>query len=205
MIRERFAAFLARLSDSVFSGRNRARIVIGTDRKDSVDSGYGDGGEDDPESAAIDIVAGFDGNSGDVSFSLDKSRIYVSGKSDPDDYAGVDKGEKVEGEASIINVSDNIYLKARNKTKIVGPNYSILFEGNDIKIETESNIELKVGSNVVRVTSSGIELDAGQGVSGNIITDLDTCVGTDPVTGTPILSTFKRPESIVTNRKVKVK
>jgi hypothetical protein len=210
MIRERFVAFLARLSDTVLSGRNRARIVIGTDRKTTVDSGYGDGGENDPESAAIDLVAGYDGDSGDINFESDKSRLYLSGKTDPDDYLSINKGGKVEGESAAIAVSDNLYLKARNKTKIIGPDYSIVLEDETITIEVtggSAKIELKVGSQTVRVNNSGIELDAGQGLSGKIITDNDICVGIDPVTGSPILSNFKAvPQgAVVMNSKVIVK
>jgi hypothetical protein len=210
MIRERFVAFLARLSDTVLSGRNRARIVIGTDRKTTVDSGYGDGGENDPESAAIDLVAGYSGDSGDVNFESDKSRLYLSGKTDPDEYTGINKGGSVEGEAALIGISDNVYLKARNKTKIVGPDYTIILEDGNVTIEATGGapkIEVKVGTQVVRIDNSGIELDAGQGLSGKIITDNDICVGIDPVTGNPILSNFKAiPQgAVVTNNKVIVK
>jgi hypothetical protein len=206
MILESFLAFIRRTTDNVLPGRNRARIVVGTDRKNTVDSGYGDGGENDKESAAIDLVAGFKADSGNMSFTEDKTRLYLSAKSDPDDYIDNQKGETVTGEAVFLGVSDNVYLKSRKKTKILGPNYSILLDENgNCLIECDTKIEIKVGSNVVRLSSSGIELDAGQGPTGKIITDLDTCVGTDPVTGSPILSTFKRPESIVTNSKVVVK
>lgn len=210
MIRERIVAFLSRLSDSVFPGRNRARIVIGTDRKDTIESGYGDGGENDPESAAIDLVAGFVGDSGDISFIEDKSRLYLSGKTNPDEYSGINKGGKVEGEAAFIGISDHVYLKARKKTKIVGPDYTIIMENGTVTIEATGDnpkIELKVGSQTVRVNNSGIELDAGQGVSGKIVTDNDICVGIDPVSGSPILSNFKStPQgALVNNQKVIVK
>lgn len=206
MIRERFAAYIARLTDVLFAGRNRSRIVIGTDRKDTVDSGYGDGGQNDPDSASITLTAGFDGASGDPDFLNDKTTLYLSGKTDPDSYADITKGSTVEGEAVILGISDNIYYKARKKTKIVGPKYSILIdEDGNCLIECETKIELKVGQNIVRINSSGIELDASQGLSGNIITDNDICVGIDPVSGGPILSNFKQAGALVNNKKVVVK
>ena len=207
IIRERFAAFLARATDYVLAGRNRARIVIGTDRKDEISSGYGAGGENDPESASIDIVAGFNGESGNPSFESDKSRIYLSGKTKPDEYSGINKGSAVEGEAAIVSVSDNIYLKARNKVKIVGGDYSIVLEDGSITIEAQSKIELKVGTQKIVVNGSGIELDAGQAINGKIITDLDSCVGIDPVSGSPIVSNFKSLPlgAIVRNQKVVIK
>lgn len=206
-IRERFVAFLGRISDYVIPGRFRARIVIGSDRKDTITSGYGDGGRNDPESAAIDIVAGFTGDSGNPNFISDKSRLYVVGKTDPDENADINKGGKVEGAAAIIGISDNIYLKARNKTKIIGPDYTILMEAGVLTIEAQSKIEIKVGRQTVRVDGSGIELDAGQGIPGKIITDNDICVGIDPVSGSPILSNFKSLPlgALVNNQKVIVK
>lgn len=206
MILDRFLAFAKRASEIVFSGRNRSRIVLGTDRKDTVDSGYGDGGRNDVDSSSIDMVAGADPDSSDMSFARDKSRVYISEKSDPDDYLENQIGDAVEGEPVVLMVSDNVYLKSRSKTKILGPKYSIYFDQDgNCQIICENSIEIKVGNNTVRLNSGAIELDAGQGLSGKIITDLDSCVGTDPVTGSPIISTFKRPESIVLNSKVVIK
>lgn len=206
MILERFVAFAKRLSDFPLFGRNRARIIIGTDRKDTIDSGYGDGGQNDTEeNAAIDIVAGFDGSSENMSFENDKSRIYLSAKSNPDEYISNDIGARIEGEAVIIQVSDNIYLKSRNQVKIIGPNYSIILEDGQCKISLSESVEIKAGNNTIKMNESGIEVDAGQGISGKIITDLDSCVGTDPVTGSPIISNFKQPGAIVLNNKVLVK
>jgi hypothetical protein len=206
MIREVFAAFLARLTDLVLQSRNRARIVIGTDRKDSTSSGYGDGGQNDPESASIDLVAGFDGSSGDMSFVRDKSRIYLSGKTDPDDYIGNSKGSAITAEPAILGISDNIVLKARNKVKIVSDTYSIIMtESGEIEIECNSTVTVTASGNKVKISASGIELDAAQGLTGKIITDNDLCVGIDPVSGGPIISNFKQPGSLVTNNRVFVK
>lgn len=206
MIRETFRAFAARFTDVVFHGRNRSRIVIGTDRKQARDTGYGDEGEGEAESASIDLVAGFDGNSGDPSFVNDKGRIYITAKCDPDNYIENDKGEAVEGEAANIHVSDNHYIKARNKVKIVNDNYSIVLnQDGTVEIECSSAITIKADSNKILINSTGIELDCGQGVSGKIITDNDLCVGTDPVSGGPIISNFKQAGSLVNNNKVVVK
>jgi len=206
VILDRFLAFAKRATDIVFFGRNRSRIVIGTDRKNTPDSGYGDGGRNDVNSSSIDMVAGADPESSNMSFANDKSRVYVTEKCDPDDYLDNQVGAIVEGEPAALVVSDNVYLKSRSKTKILGPKYSIyLDQDGNCQIVCENSIEIKVGNNVVRINSSGIELDGGQGLSGKIITDLDSCAGTDPVTGSPIISTFKRPEAIVLNSKVVVK
>lgn len=206
LIREIFASFAARLTDVVYQSRNRARIVIGTDRKDTISSGYGDGGSNEAESAAIDIVAGFDGSSQNPSFENDKSRLYLSAKADPDDYIANDKGSEVTAEAVIVGVSDNIYLKARKKVKIVSESYSlILNEDGTIDIECDSTITATASGNKIKISASGIELDCGQGLTGNILTDNDLAVGIDPVSGSPIVSNFKQLGSLVTNRKAVVK
>lgn len=154
MIFENIPRFFARMTDVVFPGRNRARIVIGTDRKDTATSGYGVGGEDDPESATIDLVAGFGTDSNDINLPNDKSRIYISGKTDPDNYFDINEGDAVEGEATIVAISDNIYLKSRKKFKIIGPEYSIVVDEN-------GNLTIKAGNNEIVMDDSGITIKPG--------------------------------------------
>lgn len=203
LIFEDIPRFFRRLSDYVISSRNRARIVIGTDRKNTVGSGYGDGGSNDAESATIDIVAGYGASNNDPDLQNDKSRLYVSGKTDPDDYFGISKGGAATGEPAIVGISDNVYLKARKKTKIIGPDYSITMIDGDVIVEAQNSIEVKVGSNKVKISAAGIELDAGQGISGKILTDLDIQAGPIPVTGAPGTVLVRLPVTV--NQKVIVK
>lgn len=207
MILERFVVFLRRITDEVFLGRNRTRIVLGTDRKNTASSGYGDGGQNDLDSAAIDIVAGHDKDSGDMSFENDKTRVYLSAKSDPDDYLSINKGQSVQGEPSLLMTSNNVYVKARNKTKIVGPEYSIVLEDDSITIEVSGKIELKTNQGSITIDQSGISLVANQRDLGRIITEKDICVGVDPVSGSPILSNFQNVAlgAVINNSKVVVK
>ena len=195
------------MSDVFFPGRNRARIVIGTDRKDTKDSGYGDGGANSADSATIDIVAGYGISNNDPDLQNDKSRIYISGKTDPDDYFGVSKGAAVTGEPAIVGISDNLYLKARKKTKIIGPDYSITLIDGNVTIEADNSIEISVGSNKIKISSSGIELDAGQGISGKILTDADifkgTVAGPGPWSGAEVINIAPFPRAL--NQKVVVK
>lgn len=133
--------FLARAGDRIFTGRNRTRIIMGTDRKDTKDSGYGENGEDDPESGTLDFVAGYDPSSSDQNLRDDKSRLYISGKTDPDDYFGIDLGDKAEGEPAMIQISDNIYLKSRKRIKILNDKFSILVKENgEITIKSDQKI-----------------------------------------------------------------
>lgn len=206
-IRETISRIRTRLSDIVLTGRNKALIVIGTDRKNSKESGYGDGGQNDTDSAAIDIMVGHAADSTDPNMQEDKSRIYVAEKTDPDDYFGISVGDSVTGEPAIVHISDNLYMKARQKIKIVNENVSInIDQDGNIEIEAGSKAQIKVGNSKIVVSESGnIELDAGQEINGRIITHLDSCSGTDPVTGGEIISTFVKPTSVVNNNKVFVK
>lgn len=157
MIRETIKRITQRLSDIVIQGRNRSMIILGTDRKDSVDSGYGDGGQNEIESATIDIVTCWDPDSNTPNYKEDKSRIYISGKTDPDNYFDINKGESVEGEPAIVNISDNIYLKARKKIKILNDNISILIsENGEIEIEAENKATIKVGSANLILNKDGL-------------------------------------------------
>lgn len=143
--------FLARASDRVFTGRNRTRIVLGTDRKDTATSGFGEGGEDNVESGTIDIVAGYVPDSGDPQYIQDKSRIYISGKTKPDEYFEFGETDKAEGEPAVVIISDNVYLKARKRIKIINDKFSILVKENgDVTIKSNGKIvfdsnDIKIG------------------------------------------------------------
>lgn len=205
MIRESISRIITRLSDIAFHGRNKAMIIIGTDRKEGQDSGYGDGGENDPDSAVIDMVTGFAADQTNPNYQTDKSRIYIAEKTDPDDYFGINLGSPAEEEPSIVQISDNLYMKARNKIKILNNNVTINIDSDgNIEIESSEKAEIKVGTNKIVISSSGIELDAGQGISGKIITDLDQSVHIDPVTGGQVFANFQ-PPAIVLNSLVKIK
>lgn len=187
MILDRIARFLFRDSDTAFSGRNRTRIILGTDRKKEKDTGYGDGGQNDAESGTIDIVAGHT-NEQNCDYLNDKSRIYISGKTDADSYFNINQGTASEEEAAIVNHSDNIYLKARKQIKILNDNLSVVIDSDgNITIKTNQKIEMSSGTNKIVISSNGIELDAGQGINGKILTDADilqgTLQGTTPVGG----------------------
>lgn len=208
MIIESIKRITKRITDVVLHGRNKAMISIGTDRRDTVDSGYGDGGQNEIDSAAIDLVVGFGPDQKDPDMQNDKTRVYLSEMTDPDDYFGVSKGDAVTGEPSLVGISDNIYLKSRSKIKILNNNVSIIInENGEIEIEAQSKSEIKVGNSSILIDQAGnIELNAGQGIEGLVVTDLDQPVHIDPITGNPVRAFFERPPgSPLTNRKVKIK
>lgn len=207
MIRERISRILTRISDVVMHGRAKAMILLGTDRKDTIDSGYGDGGENDPDSAVIDMVVGFEANQREPDYLTDKSRIYIAEKTNPDEYFNINVGQEVEEEPAIINVSDNLYFRARNKIKILNRKVSINIDSNgNIEITANDKAEISVGAGKISIDKNGnIELNGGQGINGNVITDLDITSHIDPITGAEIPSNFKTGVARVNNQAVKIK
>lgn len=212
MILEEIPRFIRRLSDLVHLGRNGARIVLGTDRKDTITSGYGDGSENASTGAgAIDIVAGY--REENVNFDSDSSRIYLSAKSNPDEYLQMELGDAQEETPSILLRTDQFYIKTRQFIKIKNPKVSILINPNgDLTIEAEGNTKIKSGNSVLQMNKDGsINVGAESGTERRILTEEDVCVGIDPTTGSPILSRFttgigvNHPQGgVVQNSKVKV-
>lgn len=208
MIREIIARITTRISDTVLHGKNKAMIVLGTDRKNTIDSGYGDGGRNDVNSAVIDMVVGYPNDARDPNFARDKSRIYIAEKTDPDENFGISLGSAVTGEPAIVQISDHIYLKARKKIKILNGNISInIDDSGNLEIVASETAQITVGSAKLILNKNGsIELNGSQGINGMIVTHLDRPVHIDPITGAPIQASFETPPGIpVVNRKVTIK
>lgn len=181
MIRARAIQFLKRISDVFFQGRNNSLIWLGTDRKDKIDSGYGDGGKNHSDSSAIYIGVGLQSGDGNISFVEDTSHIYLSEKMDMDDYFAVERGPVVSEEPGIVVNSDNVYILGRGKVKIIAGNHSIILTEDGVEIESEN----------VTIKSDNVLINNGGDTARRIITEDDIAVGVDPVTGGSIECTFK--------------
>lgn len=113
--------------------KGNAYFILGNDRPTDIASGYG--GKGSTNAAAIDICVGLGGVSSNSTKALDRnfgsgkvpgdaSRIYISQKSDIDDYMGLATGgDGAEGNRSIAKaaigiVSDDIRLSARRAIKL---------------------------------------------------------------------------------------
>jgi len=118
--------------DMVLENSRNASIVLGVDRNGSVTSGYG--GRAGTQVGAIDIVAGrmgpyvqaHDVESGEPieanpNFKVDAARIYISQKSDIDEYFGLSDGKVGNPPAcSGIGIkADEVRLVARGGIKLV--------------------------------------------------------------------------------------
>lgn len=150
--KEKTPEFNARVGDRVIQGSNNTLIVLSRDRKDSVDSGQKD------NAGTIDIVAGRDGK--DISFSGDKSRIYVSQNCNIDEYFDTKSvGTFDAGVSAAIGIkSDEIRIKAVNGMKIVVDNGEVYIkcqkatiESNETKIDSSTGVLVK--SNAIKVGS----------------------------------------------------
>lgn len=206
-ILDTFYRFYKRLSDNLFEGKNRTAIIMGTDRKNIKESGYGDGGQNRVESGTIDLVVGYGNNaSGDPDYINDKSRIYISGLTDPDDYFGVSRGTNIKEAPAVIIFSDNSYVVARKIVKILTPkNHIILKDNGDIEISSDGDLNINSAKNVNLNSTENINLNTNQGVGGRIITENDICVGPDS-TGAPVVCSFLAIPlgAVINNSKVKI-
>src|SRR3990167_500857 len=109
---ESVPSFSARSSDRVLEGSNNTTITIGRDRPAGIDSGQRD------NAGTIDLVAGRV-KENDMDMVNDKSRVYISMKTDPDDNFGITDGKNASEAASVVITSDEIRIVARKDMKLV--------------------------------------------------------------------------------------
>jgi len=112
--------------ETKISGRNNTWIVLGRDRPNDIMSGYG--GKANTQAGAIDIVVGRMGNlkngpKSDIrvhpDFFTDSARIYISQKSDIDDYFKLVGNTQLEGVSGIGIKADGVRIIGRRGVKIV--------------------------------------------------------------------------------------
>ncbi len=122
---EEVQPFTQRVSDHVLHGSNNTLIVLGKDRPSDVASGV-------PASAGtIDIVAGRTAPE-NMDMDGDKSRIYVSMRTDVDGNLGIQVGQASGPTAAIAIKSDQIRIVGRAGMKIVVEAGDLLFDATSI-------------------------------------------------------------------------
>ncbi len=117
--------YIKAAGEKVISNSNNSWIVLGRDRQDNLASGYGGAGHSGASS--IDICVGrsasdpSDNSFSDPNFKTDAARIYISQKSDIDDYLSLADGSlrKSKGRSAIGLKADSIRIAARQGVKIV--------------------------------------------------------------------------------------
>jgi hypothetical protein len=142
--------FDKRFQDTIIASKNTTRVVLGNDRRDSKESGYDDG-------EAIDVVVGVQKENGDPDFENDKSRIYISSKSNTVD--GLDNQDE---EALWYVKSDNDALIARK---------DILIEsvdgGSKIKFNRDGSVEFS--GRTITIKASEVVCDSPKTIIGGTI------------------------------------
>jgi len=142
--------FDKRFQDTIIASKNTSRVVLGNDRRDSKESGYDDG-------EAIDVVVGVQKENGDPDFENDKSRIYISSKSNV--IEGLDNQDE---EAIWYVKSDNGALVARK---------DIIIESIDgrtkIKFNRDGSVNIE-GNQKVTVRATEIVNDGKTTIGGTV-------------------------------------
>lgn len=120
--------FRPRIGDRVIEGSNNSLIVLSRDRITDPASG------EKELAGTIDIVAGRSIEN-DVDLSEDKSRIYVTMKSDVDGNFDINVGKSTGPAAHIVLKSDEIRIVARNGMKLIADGGHIVIQDGDMTIE----------------------------------------------------------------------
>ena len=143
-LREKLPKYNESLSEKVIEGANNAFIIMGRDRPNKLNSGYG--GKGHTKSGAIDLVVGLQGwnpaeggklsrdgkwtpgladkNFGSFNQNIsagDAARIYISQRADIDDYFDICEGSvgKSFSDSAIGMKADEIRILARKGIKLV--------------------------------------------------------------------------------------
>ena len=149
--------FIDTPSEKVISNENNAWIVLGRDRNSSRTSGYGGRGE--TQCASIDIVCGRMGADprqvneegeflhANPNFLLDAARIYISQKTDIDDYFGLVPGKvgRSRTKSGIAVKADAVRVISRDGIKLVTKTDERNSQGG--QVHSLSGIDLIAGNN----------------------------------------------------------
>ncbi len=115
--------YIATESEQVISNGNSS-IVLGRDRPAQRTTGYG--GSGDTQAYSIDMVVGRMAHAPDSKmycdpdFNIDSARIYISQKSDIDEYFGLAPGSNIGKAKSAIGIkADDVRIISREGMKIV--------------------------------------------------------------------------------------
>jgi len=144
-------------SEVEIKNENNASIILGRDRKSGKDTGYGGRGE--TQCGSIDIVVGRMGADprqtspdgerllADPNFKLDSARIYMSQKTDIDNYFGLTPGRvgSSKTKSGLAMKADAIRVISRDGIKLVTKTDARNSQGG--KVHSLAGIDLIAGNN----------------------------------------------------------
>ena len=121
---EPLPTYIATESEKIISNGNTA-IVWGRDRPAQRTTGYG--GSGDTQAYSIDMVVGRMAHAPDSNmycdpdFNIDSARIYISQKSDIDEYFGLAPGSNISTAKSAVGIkADDVRIISRESMKLIG-------------------------------------------------------------------------------------
>jgi len=143
--------------EKVISGKNNTYIVLGRDRPNTKISGYGGSGSE--QAGMVDIVVGrmshnptgVDQSGSQIvaepNFTTDASRIYISQKSNIDEYMSLADGRigSSKARSSIGLKSDEIRIVARRGVKIVTG--TDVLDSRGERVDIISGVDIIAGNN----------------------------------------------------------
>jgi len=136
-----------REGDNLVAGQNNSTILLGRDRMDGVDSGYGD----EKGCGAMHLVVGRKAE--DLKVESDAATIYMSAKTDPDAQAGTAGVGKFndEGKSGIVMRADCVRISPRNSFKIsVGKAYMTISSDGSIVIDGDVRLGEGAADRMIR-------------------------------------------------------
>jgi hypothetical protein len=169
-LNERLPKYAKAECETKYEGKNNTFIILGRDRSQGVDSGYG--GKGHTRAGAIDIVVGVQGwdpsgKTAQKSFGTmtndvgDAARIYISQRADIDKYFGICTGFVGDSIAdSAIGIkADSVRIMARKGIKIVTGQSPQLKTSLNGEIPLQYGIDLIAGNRDYNIqTKSGKDL-----------------------------------------------
>ena len=136
IVLEEVPRLLKRGGDAFISGYNNSCILLGRDRVDSIDSGYGSAKSPGGGKSAGAIHAIVGRKSQNPSVSSDSATIFMSMKTDVDALAGTNMGEAQKAVSGIVLRADCVRLSPRKDFKLsVGSAYLMIDSSGNVVIE----------------------------------------------------------------------
>jgi hypothetical protein len=140
-----------RSGDSLLAGQNNSTIILGRDRVESVDSGYGslsnNGGKD---AGAMHLVVGR--KSTDPSVLKDSATLYLSSKSDPDEQADTSSvGKVMKSVSAAVMRADCVRIVPREDFKLsVGKSYITMTSDGKVVIDGDVQLGKDASERIIR-------------------------------------------------------
>lgn len=152
MVYEDVPRLLRREGDMMVAGANNSAILLGRDRPNGIDSGYGSIDSDGSGKGAGSIHLTVGRSSEDPSVLDDRGTVYVSAKTDPDLSAGTESiGEKRKAVSGIVMRADCMRISSRVDFKVsVGKAYLIIDSSGAVTIEGDVSLGQDAAERIMR-------------------------------------------------------